>query len=50
MPDDKVELQAQIVLLTILVVSIVSFLIGTVVGPTSDLERVRGFLGYNSEL
>lgn len=43
------EAKAQIVLLIILLAAIVDFLIGSVVGPKSDLEFAQGFVGYNSE-
>lgn len=43
-------MQAQIVLLIILLAAIVDFIIGTLIGPKSDLEKAKGFLGYNSKL
>ena len=42
--------QAQIGLLVILLIAIVDFMIGSVIGPKSDLEKSKGFLGYNGEL
>lgn len=42
--------QAQIVLLVILLLAIADFIIGTIIGPKSDLEKAKGFLGYNSKL
>lgn len=41
--------QAQIVLLIILLAAIADFLIGTLIGPKSDLEMAKGFVGYNSK-
>lgn len=41
-------LQAQIGLLVILLVAIADFMIGSFIGPKSDEERAKGFLGYNS--
>lgn len=43
------EAKAQIVLLIILLAAIADFLIGTFVGPKKDLERAKGFVGYNSK-
>lgn len=43
------EAKAQIVLLIILLAAIVDFLIGSVVGPKSDVEFAQGFVGYNRE-
>lgn len=42
--------KAQIVLLIILLLAIGDFIIGTFIGPKSDLEKAKGFLGYNSKL
>ncbi|KYQ51345.1 Bumetanide-sensitive sodium-(potassium)-chloride cotransporter [Trachymyrmex zeteki] len=44
------EAKAQIFLLIILLVAIGDFMIGTFVGPKSDLERAEGFVGYSAEL
>ncbi|KYM96976.1 Bumetanide-sensitive sodium-(potassium)-chloride cotransporter [Cyphomyrmex costatus] len=44
------ESKAQIFLLIILLMAIGDFMIGTFVGPKSDLERAQGFVGYNAEL
>ncbi|KOB78003.1 Bumetanide-sensitive Na-K-Cl cotransport protein, partial [Operophtera brumata] len=41
------EAKAQIVLLIILLAAIVDFLIGSVMGPKSDVEFAQGFVGYN---
>lgn len=41
------EAKAQIFLLIILLVAIGDFMIGTFVGPKSDLERAEGFVGYS---
>lgn len=41
--------QAQVVLLIILLAAIADFLIGSVIGPKSDTEYARGFVGYNGE-
>lgn len=46
----KLAFKAQIVLLIILLLAIADFLLGTIIGPKSDLEKAKGFLGYNSEL
>lgn len=43
------NLQAQIGLLIILLIAIADFMIGTIIGPKSDLEKAKGFLGYNGE-
>jgi hypothetical protein len=29
--------------------AIADFILGTLIGPKSDLEKAKGFLGYNSE-
>ncbi|XP_055703253.1 bumetanide-sensitive sodium-(potassium)-chloride cotransporter isoform X2 [Phlebotomus papatasi] len=42
------EAKAQVGLLFILLVAIADFLIGTFIGPKSDLEIAKGFVGYNS--
>ncbi|XP_070136599.1 bumetanide-sensitive sodium-(potassium)-chloride cotransporter isoform X2 [Drosophila bipectinata] len=44
------EAKAQIGLLIILLVAIGDFVIGTFIGPKSDEELAKGFLGYNSTL
>ncbi|XP_014229251.1 bumetanide-sensitive sodium-(potassium)-chloride cotransporter [Trichogramma pretiosum] len=44
------EAKTQIGLLVILLVAIADFVIGSLIGPKSDLERARGFVGYNAEL
>ncbi|XP_063368078.1 bumetanide-sensitive sodium-(potassium)-chloride cotransporter-like [Cydia amplana] len=41
------EAKAQIVLLFILLAAIANFLIGSIVGPKSDVEIAQGFVGYN---
>lgn len=41
--------QAQIGLLIILLIAIVDFVIGSIIGPKSDEELAQGFLGYNSK-
>lgn len=43
------EAKAQVVLLIILLVAIGDFILGTIIGPKSDLEMAKGFLGYNSK-
>lgn len=43
------EAKAQVVLLVILLVAIGDFILGTIIGPKSDLEMAKGFLGYNSK-
>lgn len=42
------EAKAQVVLLFILLIAIGDFIIGTLIGPKSELERAKGFLGYDS--
>ncbi|KAM8708845.1 hypothetical protein ACLKA7_015762 [Drosophila subpalustris] len=44
------EAKAQIGLLVILLIAIADFLIGSFIGPKSDLEKAKGFLGYNATL
>lgn len=44
------EAKAQIGLLIILLVAIADFMIGSLIGPKSELERSKGFLGYNVTL
>ncbi|KZC10308.1 Bumetanide-sensitive sodium-(potassium)-chloride cotransporter [Dufourea novaeangliae] len=44
------EAKAQIGLLVILLVAIADFAIGTFVGPKDDLEKAKGFVGYNGDL
>lgn len=44
------EAKAQIGLLVILLIAIFDFMIGSFIGPKSDLEVAQGFLGYNSTL
>jgi hypothetical protein len=29
--------------------AIADFIIGTIIGPKTDLEKAKGFLGYNSK-
>lgn len=41
--------QAQLVLLVVLLVAIVDFVIGAIVGPLDDEELARGFTGFNSK-
>uniref|UniRef100_A0A1L8DEN0 Putative k+/cl-cotransporter kcc1 n=2 Tax=Nyssomyia neivai TaxID=330878 RepID=A0A1L8DEN0_9DIPT len=42
------EAKAQVGLLVILLVAIVDFIIGTFIGPKSDLEIAKGFVGYDA--
>ncbi|KAK6643926.1 hypothetical protein RUM43_000191 [Polyplax serrata] len=44
------EAKAQVGLLVILVVAIVDFMSGTFIGPKSDEERAKGFVGYDNAL
>ncbi|XP_013113725.2 bumetanide-sensitive sodium-(potassium)-chloride cotransporter isoform X2 [Stomoxys calcitrans] len=44
------EAKAQIGLLVILLVAIADFMIGSFIGPKSEEERAKGFLGYNMTL
>ncbi|XP_066994465.2 bumetanide-sensitive sodium-(potassium)-chloride cotransporter isoform X2 [Anabrus simplex] len=39
--------RTQMVLLVVLIASQLDFIIGSIVGPKSDLETARGFVGYN---
>ncbi|KAI5643912.1 amino acid permease domain-containing protein [Phthorimaea operculella] len=41
------EAKAQIVLLIILLIAIVDFCIGSIIGPKNDGEIAQGFIGYN---
>ncbi|XP_036338129.1 bumetanide-sensitive sodium-(potassium)-chloride cotransporter-like isoform X2 [Rhagoletis pomonella] len=41
------EAKAQIGLLIILLVAIGDFIIGSLIGPKSELEKAEGFIGYN---
>lgn len=42
-------IQAQIVLLFILLLAIVDFFLGSYIGPKSPTEFAKGFIGYNGE-
>ncbi|XP_034482293.1 bumetanide-sensitive sodium-(potassium)-chloride cotransporter [Drosophila innubila] len=44
------EAKAQIGLLVILLAAIADFLIGSFIGPKSEEEKAKGFLGYNATL
>ena len=44
-----IHFQAQIVLLAILVIAQIDFVIGSIVGPTDDSEKAKGFAGYSSK-
>jgi len=41
--------RAQMGLLVVLIASQVCFVVGTIMGPKSDEERAKGFVGYNSK-
>ena len=41
------EAKAQLGLLVILLVAIADFIIGTLIGPKGDVEKAKGFIGYN---
>ncbi|XP_063708088.1 bumetanide-sensitive sodium-(potassium)-chloride cotransporter isoform X2 [Culicoides brevitarsis] len=41
------EAKAQLGLLVILLAAIADFMIGTIIGPKSDTDTAKGFLGYN---
>lgn len=43
----RIVLQAQLVLLVILVVAIFDFVIGCLVGPQSDEVKAKGFMGFD---
>jgi solute carrier family 12 sodium/potassium/chloride transporter 2 len=44
------EAKAQIGLLIILLVAIADFMIGTFIGPKSEEEKAKGFIGYNGNV
>ncbi|XP_043502652.1 bumetanide-sensitive sodium-(potassium)-chloride cotransporter [Polistes fuscatus] len=44
------EAKTQVFLLIILLLAIIDFMIGTIIGPKSDQERAKGFIGYNANL
>lgn len=44
------EAKAQVVLLIILLAAIVDFFIGSFIGPKSDAEIAKGYLGYNGKI
>ncbi|XP_037776593.1 solute carrier family 12 member 2-like [Penaeus monodon] len=44
------EARAQLVLLVVLLVAIVDFVIGAIVGPLDDEELAKGFTGFNSSV
>ena len=44
------EAKTQIGLLIILLIAIADFFIGTIIGPKSDSEKAKGFIGYNGQL
>ncbi|KAG8226577.1 hypothetical protein J437_LFUL007269 [Ladona fulva] len=48
--EAKATVHAQMGLLVILVIAIVDFIIGAFVGPTSEEEVAKGFIGLNSTL
>lgn len=41
------EAKAQVGLLIILLIALADFFIGTIIGPKSNEERAKGFIGYN---
>ena len=41
------ESRVQLVMLVVLIIAILAFMIGSFVGPQSQLERDRGFVGYD---
>ena len=44
------ESRVQFVMLVVLVVAILAFVIGSFVGPQSQTERDRGFVGYDADV
>ncbi|KAF5270292.1 hypothetical protein FQA39_LY08403 [Lamprigera yunnana] len=44
------EAKAQLVLLAILLLAIIDFLIGSIIGPTNDTAKAKGFVGYNTTI
>ncbi|KAJ8688514.1 hypothetical protein QAD02_024309 [Eretmocerus hayati] len=44
------EAKAQLGLLVILLAAIADFLLGTIIGPKSEEEKAKGFIGYNMEI
>jgi solute carrier family 12 (sodium/potassium/chloride transporter), member 2 len=43
------EAKAQVVLMVILLIAIGDFFIGTFIGPKSDSDLAKGYVGYNCE-
>ncbi len=41
------EAKAQLVLMAILLVSLANFIVGNIMGPSTDEERAKGFIGFN---
>jgi hypothetical protein len=41
------SLQAQLLFMGILIVALANFIVGSIMGPTSDDELSKGFIGYN---
>ena len=41
------EAKAQLGLLVILLIALADFFIGSLIGPKSDLERAKGYIGFN---
>lgn len=44
------EVKAQNVLVVIIVGAIINFMIGTILGPSTDLDLARGFTGFSTEV
>ncbi|KAF5300126.1 hypothetical protein FQR65_LT09216 [Abscondita terminalis] len=44
------EAKAQLVLLAILLIAILDFVIGSIIGPKDDVSKAKGFVGYDTKL
>jgi solute carrier family 12 sodium/potassium/chloride transporter 2 len=40
-------MQAQLLFMGILIVALANFIVGSIMGPTTDDELSKGFIGYN---
>lgn len=43
------ESKAQNFLIAAIVGAMIDFIVGTIIGPTSDIQRAKGFVGFNSK-
>ena len=44
-----VDKQTQVVLMAILMIAILNFLVGSIIGPKNNAEEAKGFIGYHRE-